>query len=145
MAKYGEIEEYAGMVHATGSVTETANSPGLDCKNVEQVAVIGLAGTALVPSDTIDIKVQESDDDAATDPYTDVTGAAFAQLVDTDDGKVVYGKIRTNVAGRKRWLRAVVVNGGTLTGSGSCILIAYNRGGHTPPAVNALPATEFSV
>jgi hypothetical protein len=135
MAKYGEIEEYAGMVHATGSVTETANSPtetanspGLDCKNVEQVAVIGLAGTALVPSDTIDIKVQESDDDAATDPYTDVTGAAFAQLVDTDDGKVVYGKIRTNVAGRKRWLR-----------------IAYNRGGHTPPAVNALPATEFSV
>jgi hypothetical protein len=144
MAKYGEIEEYMGIVQAVTEGALTKNSPGLDCKNVEQVAVIGFSGT-LAASDTIDIKVQESDDDAATDPYADVTGAVFTQLVDANDEATVYGKIRTNVAGRKRWLRLVVAAGGAATGGGCAVLLAYNYGGHKPPAVNPLPAASFDV
>lgn len=143
MAKYGEIENEISYVQATAGIAETRNSPGLDCKNLEQVAVfafIGLLGAA----DTVDIKVQESDDDGATDAYADVTGAVFPQQVNANDHVTLYGKIRCNVAGRKRWLRIVNVNAST-AGAASGVMIGYNRGGHKPHTVNALPAATFSV
>ena len=143
MAKYGEIEQYMGYVQATAGIAETRLSPGLDCKNVEQVAVPGFIGL-LGAADTVDIKVQESDDDAATDPYTDVTGAVFAQQTDTEDHATLYGKIRTNVAGRKRWLRLSNVNVST-AGAASAVMLAYNYGGHIPTTINPLPAAAFDV
>lgn len=145
MGKYNDFENDHGAVHAGAMGNEARNSAGLDTKGMEQCAVIGIIGL-LAATDTVDIKVQDSDDDGAGDAYADLAGAAFAQQTDTEDHALLYGKIKCNTAGVKRWLRVVVTNGGAATtGSGAAMLVSKNLSGHYPLVTNALPAPAFDL
>jgi hypothetical protein len=145
MGKYNDFQNDHGVVHAASLGAITANSPGLDTKGMEQCTVLGMTGV-LAATDTVDIKVQHSDDDGVGDAYADLAGAAFAQQVDADDNVLLLGKIKCNTAGVKRWLRVVVINGGAATtGSGAGMLISQNLSGHMPLTVNALPAPAFNL
>jgi hypothetical protein len=55
---------------------------------------------------TLDVKVQESDTSGGT--YTDIAGAAFAQVTSTTDDSIYVGTIKLE-GSRKRFLRAVAV------------------------------------
>ena len=143
MAKYQDFQNKHSMVHATAAVAETRNSPGLDTKGMEQCTVLGLIGL-LGAADTVDIKVQDSDDDGVGDAYADLAGAVFPQQTDTGDFATLLGKIKCNTVGVKRWVRVVCVNAST-AGSGSGGLIASNLSGHVPYVTNALPVPTFNL
>jgi len=59
---------------------------------------------------TLDIKLQESDDDST---YTDISGAAFTQVTDAGTLAAVSEKIVVNVEACKKYIRAVKDIGGT--------------------------------
>jgi hypothetical protein len=143
MAKYDDFQNVHSVVTACGSVQETANSIGLDTKGMEQVTALAISGL-LGASDTVDVKVQDSADNSV---WADLTGAVFTQLTDTEDNTVLVGTIKCNQASTpvRRYLRIVVVNAGTLTGSGCGVLIGSNLSGHIPYVTNALPAPVFQI
>lgn len=142
MAKYNDFENEHRMVGAGGSAVDTIVSAGLDCKNMEDAIVILHAGLATATG-TLDVEIEESDDDGASDAYASLTGAAFTQKVIADDDATYYAKIRLNVAGVKRYLRISGVVG-TDTFDWGCVLIAKG-GGHKPETVNAVPTAEFDI
>lgn len=108
---------------ARGNVLRTATITGTgDGAGVEQVATTAgqiyavvfrvLSGTF----DTFGLKIQDSDDDAATDAYADVTGltATFA-----DDDTPAVARVTTALA-TKLWKRVVV---SAFTGTSAVILV----------------------
>jgi hypothetical protein len=81
----------------------TQNGTGIDRLGFEEALVIlnaGINGT----SGTVNAKVQESDDNST---FTDITGAAFAQVTESNDDTIYIGRI--NLIGRKRYIRCVAV------------------------------------
>ena len=89
------------------------NGAGVDMKEAQE-GLHAQLHTGTITDGTHDIKLQESDDDGVSDPYTDIvdflTGgtAAFAQIVAADDNV----NRSLNFKRSKRFVRAQVSAGG---------------------------------
>lgn len=84
----------------------TVNGAGINVQGVDEALIHLILGT-LAASATIDVKVQDSDDNST---FTDITGAVFAQKTQAagDGGKEFVGRI--NLAGQvKKFIRVVSV------------------------------------
>ena len=79
--------------------------------SLEIKAVLNATNTGGDADETLDVKVQEADDDGAGSPDTwdDISGAAFGQKDDSADDAQESIHFRTN----KEWIRVVAVGGGT--------------------------------
>ena len=100
------------------------NGTGVSCRGFRH----GMAVFYAAPSGsgtTSDCKVQESSDDAATDPYADVTSATFAQATTAGGAKIQAMNI--NLAKRERWLRLVHTGaGGSAAGQAYGLFLLFN-------------------
>lgn len=93
------------------SVTADGNGTGVLVTDfVGGLAVILRAKNTAGSTPTLDIKLQESDDDST---YTDISGAAFTQVTDAGTLAAVSEKIVVNVEACKKYIRAVIDIGGT--------------------------------
>ncbi len=63
-----------------GANTSTATGTGVDCSGYEEVVYVAMVGAVSGTTPTLDVKIQECLTSGGT--YTDITGAAFAQIVD---------------------------------------------------------------
>lgn len=111
MGAYRTIAERlnVGGLVSDGS-TGTVNGNGMDTKGLEQLCVYLHTGVAAAGG-TLDVKLQHSDDDGASDAYSDITGAAYSQKTDAaaDEDTVHVAWMTTNLPGKKRYVRAVSV------------------------------------
>lgn len=95
-------------IAACAKVTASGNGTGVDVSDYVgdvKFTLDSSAGGGTTP--TLDVKLQESDDDAT---YTDVTGGAFTQV--TDAGPA-FQSLTINVDGLKKYVRAVDTVTGT--------------------------------
>ena len=142
MAKYNDFENQHSVVALSGSAVDAEKlSPTLDTKGMEQVAVILVAGLATATG-VLTVIVEDSADDSS---FAALTGAAFTVLTGTsDDEQTLYGIIKTNQVGVRRYLRLNVVVA-TDTFDYGCVMIASNLSGHIPVVTNALPVPDFDI
>jgi len=101
---------------------------GVDCAGYETllaVIEVGLATTG-----NITVKLQESSDNAGSDPYADITSATTPAVSDTGDNEPYL--IDVNLSERERYIRAVATaaGGGTVV-CGATLILAKGR--HAPP------------
>jgi hypothetical protein len=82
----------------------TLNGLAVDTQGYDEAVVVLDTGT--FTTGTLDVKVQESADGSSG--WTDIAGAAFAQVTSTTDDSVYVGSIRME-GPRLRYLRAVAV------------------------------------
>jgi len=88
--------------------TATANGTGVDVRNYIGMAKVILAsGAGGGTNPTLDVKLQESDDNST---FADITGAAFTQVTDAADSTQ---ELHVNLDSTKRYIRAV----STITGT----------------------------
>lgn len=118
----GDLERM--LIVYEGTITETTNGSGVDFGSVgtagKGVAVIHV--TAVSGSGTLDVKLQESDDDGDQDAYGDLSGAVFTQLAAIGDQRDTWD------GAAEQYLRAVM----TVAGFTSITLIvAAKIGGST--------------
>lgn len=102
----------AGLTAITSAAVDTAGFRGC-CFLVPLGAIVGGAVTSL--------KVQQSDDDAVTDDYSDVAGTAQT-IADTDDDKLKYVDV---YAPTKRYLKLVISRGTQNATVGSVLALLY--------------------
>lgn len=102
------IADHGKMFTSERPAAKTANfnSTGIDAQGFEDVAILCAVGAVSGTSPTLDLKLQESDDDST---YSDVTGGAATQI--TAANKDVIWRI--NAQHRKRYLRIAGTLGGT--------------------------------
>ena len=98
----------------------TKNGAGFDCMGFDDALVIVNCQT-VVATGTLDIKVQESSDDASADPYADVTSAAFTQIDPDNDNSIYVGRV--DLSGRERYLRIVGVVGTAAANFGVTVIL----------------------
>ena len=100
---------FTAPISVTGATATSLIVDTLGYSYVDVIAFFGLIGAAGVTA----LKVQE-DDAADGNTATDITGATFTGIlpVDADDGKAFSCKFPLG-AGRKRYLKLVLVNGAT--------------------------------
>jgi hypothetical protein len=83
---------------------------GAGVDTADQQVVIAFLAVGECPVDaTLDAKIQESDEEAGT--YTDVAGAAFAQVTPANDHNSYYGSYRLK-NGSKRWVKLLATVAG---------------------------------
>lgn len=93
------------------SVTGDGNGTGvLVTDYVGSLAVILTCKNTAGTTPTLDIKLQESDDNST---YTDISGATFTQVTDAGTAAATIEKIVVNVDACKKYIRAVKDIGGT--------------------------------
>lgn len=93
------------------SVTATGNGTGVDVSQFVGSIAVQLAAKATAgTSPTLDVKLQESDDDST---YTDISGATFTQVTSAGSSAATLEKIAVNVDACKKYIRAVKTIGGT--------------------------------
>lgn len=90
------------------SASTTVTGSAVDLKDYDGEAIVVLNSAAMSAADTLDGKIQHSDDGSTG--WTDVSGAAFAQVTDAAASSQKL-KLKTNEC--KRFVRGV----GTLAGS----------------------------
>ena len=111
------------MIHNLGSKTYIASLLGADSRNASANGTgfdlegsNGAEGEAIVildseagsgTSPTMDVKLQESDDNIT---FTDISGATFTQVT---NGGAAFEKISINTNDVGRYVRAVITLGGT--------------------------------
>ena len=86
---------------AASVVASTVNTSSVDCKDADAALFAISVGTL---TGTVDVKLQESDDDAT---FTDISGAAFAQFTSSRHEGTFIGGL--NLGERKRYIRANIV------------------------------------
>lgn len=102
---------YIGSLFGADSRNASADGTGFDLEGsngAEGEAVVILdseAGSGTNP--TMDVKLQESDDNSA---WSDISGATFTQVT---DGGAAFEKITVNTNDIGRYVRAVATLGGT--------------------------------
>jgi hypothetical protein len=95
-------------VMPAGQKNANTNSTGVDVLTLEGKAVAILDITNVSgTTPTADVKLQESDTQGGT--YTDIAGAAFAQVTTVAGVQ----KLAIEIDATKRWVRAVLTVGGT--------------------------------
>jgi hypothetical protein len=72
----------------------------------DEVTFVALFG-ALTASQVTSIKAQQSDDDAATDAYSDIEGSASSALADADGNKMLAYTVRPS----KRYVKLIIDRG----------------------------------
>lgn len=93
------------------SVIADANGTGVDVSQyVGSIAVVLSCKCTAGTSPTLDVKLQESDDDVT---YTDISGGAFTQVTDAGTSAATREKIVVNVDACKKYIRALKDIGGT--------------------------------
>lgn len=103
-----------------GDATGASNGVAFDTRGIEEVMVVLSVGD-IASSGTLDVKVQEASA-SSTGPYTDITGASFAQVVAAGANQTYVGRILTNVGTRSRWMRLVGTVGTEALSYGACFL-----------------------
>ncbi|TXH55825.1 MAG: hypothetical protein E6Q97_07990 [Desulfurellales bacterium] len=102
--------------------TATANGTGVDLQGYtnpggRQMKAILTNGTTSGTSPTLDVKLQDSDDNST---FADITGATFAQKTAAGNEEIQF---RTN----KRYVRAVATIGGTSPSFTFAVLLLVNK------------------
>jgi len=106
--------------HPLGQETESGNSTSIDNGSstanggVGYLQVTGLEGAA----PTLDISIQHSDDDGATDPWSAVCTFTQVTAANSSERKMITGTV-------KRYTRAVWTFGGTITSA--TFSVAFGR------------------
>jgi len=113
----------------------TNNGAGIDTLGFDEALVIVNSG-ANGAGGTVDIKVQESDDNST---FSDISGAAFTQITEANDNTIYVARI--NLEKRKRYIRAVAVVGTAACDLGVVVLLG--RAGEYP--VSQVNSVAFSV
>lgn len=88
----------------TTAVSGGNTNGGIDTKGYRRLVAVVQAG-AIATNGGLNVKLQESSDEAASDSYADITGAAIVALGDTSDGAAP--SIEIGLDGRERYIRAV--------------------------------------
>jgi len=83
---------------------------------------------------TVDLKVQESDDDST---YTDISGAAITQLGATDDNSCAVIEVDMRPGVRKKFLRAVLTVGDGTNGADTAVLLMLDQAASKPTSHGA--------
>lgn len=92
-------------------ITSTATGTGVSIVGyVGEAKFLAVAKNVAGTSPTLDIKLQESDDDST---YTDVTDGAFTQVTAAGTKAAVAHTLNVKVDGLKKYIRAVATIGGT--------------------------------
>ncbi|MBW1953957.1 MAG: hypothetical protein JRI66_12915 [Deltaproteobacteria bacterium] len=99
--------------HAAGTV----NGPAIDRVGFEEALVVVHSGTNGAGG-TVDIKVQESDDNST---WADISGAAFDQITEANDNDIYVGRI--NLKPRKKYIRVVATVGTAACVFGAVIVL----------------------
>jgi len=143
MAKYDDIQNlYLVTAVAGDAISAGKFSPGVDCKGYEQAMLILKTGILALTNVTT-VTLQHSDDNGVSDAYTNIPGASIV-LADTDDDAIFYGKLRTNKATIKRWIRISVVTA-TAAGEYGAVLQVGNKSGEHPVDVKTLTFDVLNV
>jgi len=140
MAKYNDIEnlyQFAGV--GAEAIAASEVSRGIDCKGYEQACLV-ISTNTLAAGYVGTVTIQDSDDDGSGDAYALVTGATIT-IADSDDDSTLYAKLRLNVPGVKRWIRATLAIA-TAAGPTAVMLIVGNKGGVYPVETKTL---QFNV
>ena len=87
--------------------TSNVSSSGVDASGYESVTFIVAFGA--ITDGTPSVKVQQSDDDAASDTYDDLASSSVSVGSASDDNKMLVVEIHRP---RKKFLRAFVTRGG---------------------------------
>jgi hypothetical protein len=98
--------EFSRVMNAVAAGTTTQNSSGVKNDNGEGV-IFGVLLGAVVDAAGGTLKLQHSNDDAATDPYVDVAGTSLA-IPDTADNRLL---LIEHIRPQRLWTRVVVVRG----------------------------------
>jgi len=124
---FHSLDPKVALATATIATDTDTDGIGIDTEGFEAVLFLLIAAT--IADGTYTIKLQHSDDDGATDAYTDVDSdglipeANSGQLDGTTDDKILSLGYRGDKSkGSKRWVRMVVTSasttsGGTFTGA----------------------------
>src|SRR4051812_876213 len=88
--------------HRPVTATASANGTGVDTQGYTDAVVVLEVGTVSGTTPTLNVKVQESDDNST---FSDVTGATFTQVTATGSSQVL--RVAELNVGRKRYLRTV--------------------------------------
>lgn len=113
--------------------TASANGTGVDTMGYNEVVALLDVGAVSGTSPTLDVKLQESDTSGGT--YTDISGAAFAQVTDANHSLTIGVKVGDGV--RKRFIRAVATIGGTTPSFTCAIALLLAKPGLLPAAAGA--------
>ena len=107
---------------APGRLTATGNSTGIDLKDYEgRMLVVMEYGAGGGTTPTLDIKLQESDDNST---FTDISGAAFTQAVGAESRQT----LAVEINGLKRYIRAArTITGTSPTFDGAVVGIARKK------------------
>lgn len=112
-----------GVLGTAGIRTDTAatNGTGQDFSASSAFGLQAYLHVLAFTGTSVTVKLQESSDDAATDPYADVTGGAFAAAT-----AIGWQRIATsNALTVERWLR--VVTTGTFSNAQFVVVIVRNQ------------------
>lgn len=118
--------------------TTTISSSGVDCAGFDGALFIVSLGT--ITDGTPEITVQQSDDDGATDAYSDLEGTLVQGADDDDDDNLVVD-IRRPL---KRWLRVQCIRGGA-TGCVIDAMTAIKYGAQEAPTTQVVANSESHV
>lgn len=121
--------EFAKVSDAVAAGTTDANSASVNMSNAKGVAFVVHFGTITANAVT-SVKLQQSDDDGATDGWSDLEGTAIT-VADDDDDQLVIAEIWRPL---KKYVRAVVDRGTQNAVIASIIAIKYG--------LRVMPATQ---
>ena len=95
----------------------TVNGSSVDCRDCgPEVTCVVSAGESEGTSETLDVKLQESDDDST---YTDITGATMTQIGAAGHAH----EVKTFYNRAKRYVRAVATIAGTSPDIDCCVTL----------------------
>lgn len=89
----------------TTAVSGGATNGGIDTRGFRRLVAVACVG-AIVTGGGLNMKLQESNDEAAADAYADITGASITALTDASDNSCP--SIELPLEGRSRYIRAVL-------------------------------------
>lgn len=131
-----ELKQVQGHIPPASRTAGATNGTGVDTTGaVEAIATV--IGGDIAASTTLDVKLQESDDNSA---WSDISGAAITQLVAADDNKSP--AINLPLDGRKtrkKYIRAV----STVAGAGAVVSGVDLKLRMKAAPVTNTPATVF--
>ena len=118
-------KSYIASLFGADSRSASANGTGFDLEGsngAEGEAIVILdseAGSGTSP--TMDVKLQESDDNSS---WSDISGATFTQVT---DGGAAFEKISINTNDVARYVRAVGTSGGTTPVFVYAVSLVYSK------------------
>ena len=117
-----EAAKIVPVLDAQGAGATNVNTAGVQMDGYNALQFVCHLG-ALTATQQTAIKLQQSDDNGATDAYADLAGSQTDFAADADSNKVLVVEVREPV---KRWVRAVVVRGTANAVIQSVVAYAYD-------------------